>query len=67
MTISPHAKYVLEQPMTKDVCYDFREVRSRVMYKAWQIMEEERVPFREAIKRAWDWAKGECAEVGAIV
>lgn len=67
MTISPHARHVLEQPMTPEVCYDFREIRSRVMYKAWQIMEEDQVPFREAIRRAWAWAKSECAAVGAIV
>ncbi len=67
MAISPHAQMVLDQPMTTSVCYDFREIRSRVMYKAWQIMDEERVPFGTAVKRAWDWAKAECAKVGAIV
>lgn len=67
MTISPHARAVLEQPMTTSVCHDFREIRSRVMYKAWAIMEEEQVPFQEAVKQAWDWAKSECAKVGAIV
>lgn len=67
MAISEHARYVLGQPMEKSVCYDFREIRSRVMYRAWQIMEEEKVPFKEAVKRAWAWAKSECAKVDAIV
>ena len=67
MSISPHARHVLEQPMTKERCYDFREIRSWVMYRAWEILETEKVPFRTAISRAWDDAKRKCAELGAIV
>jgi len=66
-SVSPRCQIVLEKGVTKDVCYDFRRIRAYVMCKAWKIMEEEKVPFRSAIKRAWDEAKRECAEAGALV
>lgn len=60
------ASRVLEQ-LTKDVCYDFRAIRSAVMKHAWELMEKERQPFRTAIKRAWDEVKRQCGKLGAVV
>jgi len=53
--------------LTKEVCYDFRAVRSAVMRRAWEIMDTERVPFRDAIKRAWDEVKRQCWKLGAVI
>ena len=41
-------------------CWDFRGIRSWVLCRAWQSMEEKRIPFREAIRSAWDEAKRIC-------
>jgi len=69
--ISPHCEIMLEsfkEPVKRrNICWSFRDIRAVVMCKAWQIMETEHVPFREAIRRAWDTAKKECAEVGAYI
>jgi hypothetical protein len=57
---------VLEE-LTKDICYDFRAVRSVVMRHSWELMEKERIPFRVAIKRSWEDVKKKCLELGALV
>lgn len=65
--ISPHCAKILEQPISKDICYDFRAVRARVMCTAWQLMETEHIPFRTAISKAWDKIKDECSTVDAHI
>jgi hypothetical protein len=58
---------VLKQPLTKDICFDFREVRRRAMCETWKIFEEKKIPFKDARKLAWDKVKKECVEIGAII
>jgi len=69
--VSPHCERILRNfedlINRKEICWDFREIRAVVMCKAWELMEKEHIPFREAIRRAWDWAKIECAEAGAYI
>jgi len=65
--ISPKCEMILKEPPTKEECFDFRAIRARVMCRAWEIMEEERVPFREAITKAWKNTKEACAKVKAII
>lgn len=64
---SLRCKILLEKGLDKETCYDFRKVRAYVMCKAWYLMEKERIPFREAIRRAWDETKVACAEKSAII
>jgi hypothetical protein len=65
--ISLKCELVLKQPLTKDICFDFREVRRRAMCETWKIFEENRIPFREARRLAWEKVKKECANIGAII
>jgi hypothetical protein len=67
MVISDKCEIVLSQPLTKDVCYDFRTIRQRTMCLAWKIMDEQKIPFRQAIKEAWRTVKEGCAKVSAAV
>ncbi len=60
-------KEVLKVGLTREVCVDFRAIRRFVLSKAWDIMEKEKEPFSIAIKKAWDFAKIECAKLGAVV
>ena len=53
--------------LTKDICYSFRDIRTYTMCAAWKILEEQRVPFREAMAQAWRQAKEECRKLGAAV
>ncbi len=59
--------YPTLEELTKEVCYDFRAVRSTVMRRAWEIMDTEKVRFRDAIKRAWDEVKRQCWKLGAVI
>lgn len=53
---SPHCELVLgERPK----CYDFREVRSWVLCKAWDILEEEKLP-RLPVGEAWAEVRKVC-------
>ena len=65
--MSEKCRLILDKGLTKDVCYDFRGIRRWVMCKAWEIMEKEKVPFRTAIRTAWDEAKKLCLEIGAPI
>ena len=65
--ISEKCKLILEEKLTKDRCFDFRGVRQWVMCRTWEMMEKERVPFAEGIRRAWDEIKSKCSEVGANI
>jgi len=65
--VSPKCELILKEPPTKDECFDFRAIRARAMCKAWEIMEKERVPFRESITRAWREIKDACAKVTAYI
>jgi len=65
--VSEKCDIVLKQDITKDLCFDFRRIRQWVLCKAWNIMEERKVRFAEAIREAWREAKSKCAEVSAII
>lgn len=69
--ISSHCQVLLDDFIDvlkrKDICWDFREIRAVVMCRAWEIMEKEHVPFREAVRRAWRWAKDLCRQAGAYI
>lgn len=65
--VSPHCRAVLQEPMTKELAYDFKRIRARVMCRAWQAMETERIPFRVAISRAWEDIRREARQIGASV
>lgn len=65
--LSITCKLALEKGLSKDVCYDFRGIRRWVLCKAWRHIEEEKVPFGEAIRRAWREAKEGCLKVGATI
>jgi len=67
--ISRHCIKKLEdfETNTKNICWDFREIRAVVMCKAWQLMEEKHIPFHIAVSEAWDWAKEKCREAGAYI
>lgn len=68
MTVSAHCLLVLKEPVTQSLCYDFRQIRARVMCLAWAKMEERRISFRQAINEAWADMKGACAEqAGAYI
>ena len=66
-SVSVKCKVLLEKGLDKETCYDFRKVRGYVMCKAWDIMDKERVPFREAIRRSWAETKSECMEKSAVI
>jgi len=67
--ISPHCRRVLDgfKSNKKKICWDFREVRAVVLCKAWEFMESERISFRTAIRKAWNWVKDECAAAGEFI
>jgi len=70
MGIPGEAKVTMEklrEVLDPSTCYDFKEVRKWVMLRCWTIFEEERVPFREAIRRAWGDVKSVCREKGAYI
>ena len=66
MPVSARCETALKEPASHEVCLDFREIRRRVMCDAWNIMEEERRPFREAVRSSWSRRKAECAAVGVF-
>ena len=43
------------------------EVRRRALCYAWKIMDEEKVPFRDAVRKGWSKVKEECAKLGCPV
>lgn len=65
--ISPVCLWAIKEPLTKSLCYDFRRIRRRVLCLAWKFLEEERIPFAEAIRRAWKKTKEDCAKISAII
>lgn len=67
MAISPQCDTIIKAPMTRELAYDFRGIRARVMCYAWKFMEEKRIPFRDAIRQAWAKVKEEAAAIGAYV
>ncbi|MEO0090936.1 MAG: hypothetical protein ABIK75_07530 [candidate division WOR-3 bacterium] len=44
---------------------DFRAIRARVLCRAWEIMEKEKIGFAPAIKKSWQEHKIECTKLGA--
>ena len=66
MPVSERCQAALKEPVSRDLCMDFRETRRRVMCGAWRIVEEEKRPFREAVKSSWERRKVECAAVGVF-
>lgn len=65
--ISEKCKIVLSQPLAKDVCYDFKGIRQRVLCRTWQIFQEEKTSFSDAIRKAWREMKEECSKIGATI
>ncbi len=65
MPTSERCHAALKEPVTIEVCVDFREVRRRVMCDAWRRVEEGSAPFREAIRLSWDRVLKDCREAGA--
>lgn len=63
--ISLRCKTILEKPLTKEICEDFRAIRARVLCRAWEIMEKEKKGFGPAIRQAWQEHKIECTKLGA--
>ena len=57
----------LREYLKPEICYDFRKVRGAVLLHTWHLFETERIPFREAIKRAWAKVKEICREKGAYI
>ncbi len=66
MPVSERCQTTLKEPISREVCLDFREVRRRVMCGAWKITEEERRPFREAVRSSCERRRVECAAVGVF-
>ena len=65
--ISAKCELVLAQPITKELCYDFRKTRQWVLCNSWALMEKEKIRFGDAIKKSWTDLKAKCAEAGAIM
>lgn len=55
--ISAKCSLVLDSPVK---CYDFSGSRRFAACRAWNLMETEKIDWREAIKRAWDEVKSKC-------
>jgi len=66
-TLSETCKLILEKGLTKDMCYDFRAIRRYVLCNAWKLMEERKIPFRDAIRESWRKAKEECISMSASI
>ena len=66
--VSAKCEAVLRAPEpTKSTCYDFREIRRWVMCKTWALMETEKLPFKDAIRKSWQEARSKCKAVSAII
>jgi hypothetical protein len=65
--LSEKCRRILESPPTKDICYNFREIRRRAICGAWALMEEKKMSFRDAIRESWRLRKEECAKISAII
>jgi len=50
----------LEKGITKEICSDFRKTRSYVMCRAWDLVSKEKIPFRDAIRAAWEEVTRAC-------
>jgi hypothetical protein len=66
MPVSERCQATLKEPISRETCLDFRDIRRRVMCGAWKVMEDERRPFREAVRHSWDRRKVECTAVGVF-
>ena len=64
--VSPHCQRVLDN-FRKEICWDFKGIRAVVICKAWQFMEEQHIPFKSAVRKAWAWVKDQCAKWGAFI
>jgi hypothetical protein len=65
--LSEKGEEILKRGLSKDICYDFREIRRYVLIMTWKKLEERRIPFKTAIREAWAEAKKKCAELGAVI
>ncbi len=65
--ISEHCKLVLENDLPAEVCTSFRGIRRWVMCRAWELMDENKMPFRQAMRTAWAEAKEKCLKHGVSV
>ncbi len=59
-----HCKEVLDKGLNENVCKSFRGIRSWVMCRAFQLIEEEELSFSGALKKAWSEARSKCIELG---
>ncbi len=64
MAISERCQTALKEPVSRETCLSFRDVRRRVMCDTWKRVEEEKIPFREAVRRSWDKALEDCRGAG---
>jgi len=65
--VSEHCRLILENDLPPDVCRSFRGIRSWVMCRTWELMEEKKMPFRQAIRTAWAEAKKRCIAKGVPI
>ena len=65
--VSEHCKRIFDKGLNPDTCTNFRFIRAWVMCKAWQLIDEHHLRFRDAIRAAWKIAKEICSEYGIEV
>lgn len=59
---SSHCLSILNEPYSPEMCADFRRMRSRVMCRAWELMDKQRMTFKEAVNAAWKEVKAGCVQ-----
>jgi len=65
--LTEHCKMVLEKGITEAICKSFRGIRSWVMCRAFELIEKEKMGFRDALKTAWAEAHEKCLELGCPI
>jgi hypothetical protein len=58
--ISAKCAAVIERGATPEICGDFREMRRLVMCRAWDLIEKEKLGFREARRKAQEEVTKAC-------
>lgn len=53
---------VLEEGATEKVCIDLKERRRLILCQAWKLHESQGLPFKLAMKQAWEETKTACSE-----
>jgi len=52
---------------TKESCLDPHLRYSNITRRAWSIMRQEKIPFKDAMRKAWDEATEECRKLGVEI